>query len=315
MRFYKPLILFFIMKKKFVFWRKLEGNPVEDNFSEKPEYHAFFEICNKKFVFRIANNKYSYVGKGVFKNVFRYKKYKIIPAEKEFKSEVIYQRKRVADDTFDNAVPLLDSNEFKKWCPDKWNQYHLLKDLMPKTFLIEDEKYFKKHLIEIKTEKAVVKPRQGEKGENVIVFKKTNPPKLDENILRTKGYLLQEFCDTNLNVNGIVNGIHDLKLITIGENLFANLRTPEKGKEFCTFDSPYTEVSINKLPKNVLEVHKEVVKRVRKKFPKDIYTIDIGITKKGPIVFEMNSHTAFPYLHFNYAEDFFDALIKHIRNL
>ena len=24
------------MKKKFVFWRKLEGNPVEDNFSEKP---------------------------------------------------------------------------------------------------------------------------------------------------------------------------------------------------------------------------------------------------------------------------------------
>lgn len=303
------------MKKKFVFWRKLEGDAVEDNFSAKPEYHAFFNECNKHFDFRIANGTESYIGKGVFKNVFKYKNYKFVLAEKKFKANAVYQRKKVADDSFDNSVPLLDSVAFKKWCPDKMNQYELLKDLMPITFLINTTEDYKKYLSEIKTEKAVLKPRRGQKGEDISVFYKSNPPKLDENILKNKGYLLQEFHDTNIEVNDIVKGIHDIKLITIGKKIFANLRTPETGKDYCTFDSPYTEIAPPKLPQEVFEVHQKVVERIKKMFPTDVYTVDIGLTKNGPIVFELNSHTAFPYTHFEYAMDFFNSLISHIKSL
>lgn len=46
----------------------------------------------------------------------------------------MYQYTNIAGDDFDNAVPIIDSIEFKNWCPDKWNQYELLHDLMPKSF-------------------------------------------------------------------------------------------------------------------------------------------------------------------------------------
>lgn len=304
-----------INKKKFVFWRKLSGDLVADNFSAKTEYHAFFAKCNDYFDFRISSNKDSYVGTGVFTNVFKYKNWKIIPAESKFRPDVVYQYTNIAGDDFDNAVPIIDSIEFKNWCPDKWNQYELLHDLMPKSFLIKTKNDLKKYLKEIKTAKAVIKPRKGQKGENIIIFDKVSFPEINENILSEKGYILQEFHDTNIVIPGVVSGLHDIKLITVGNDIFANLRVPEVGKEFCTYDSPYTEIAIKKLPKESLELHKKVKDRIDALFPDQLYTVDIGITKSGPIVFEINSHTAFPYTHFEYADKFFSAIIRHINSV
>jgi hypothetical protein len=300
------------MKKKLVFWRKTSSNLVEDNFSDKPEYHAFFAKCSKLFDFRIADNPDAYLGKGVFKNIFKYQNWKIIPAEKTFKPDIVYQRKTLTTEAFDRAVTIINTPEFKLWCPDKWNQYLLLGDYMPKTFLIQTRDDFKNNLKKITTKKAVVKPRRGEKGENIIVFDKNLPPVLDRDILTKKGYLLQEHADTNVEIPDVVNGIHDIKLITIGDKVFANLRTPEPSKTYCTFDSPYSEIKLNLLPDNILKLQQEVSKKINKKFPNNLYTIDIGMTKNGPIVFELNGHTAFPYLHFTYADDFFDAVVKKL---
>ena len=299
-------------KKKFVFWRKLSGDLVEDNFAMKTEYHAFFAKCNEHFDFRISSGTDSYAGDGIFTNVFKYKDWKIVPAESKFKPDVAYQYTKVAGDNFDNAIPLIDSFQFKNWCPDKWNQYGLLSDLMPMSFLIKNKDDLRKYLEEIKTLKAVIKPRRGQKGENIVIFNKTSFPEIDENILNTKGYILQDFYDTNIAIPSVVSGLHDIKLITIGNNVFANLRVPEVGKEFCTYDSPYTEIQIKQLPKEALEIHKKVKERIDALFPNQLYTVDIGMTKNGPIVFELNSHTAFPYIHFEYAEKFFSAIIRHI---
>ncbi len=301
-------------RKRLVFWKKTTSDPIIDNFSRNPEYHEFFRKCNDVFEFRIVNNKEAYIGNGVFKDVCIYKDGRIIPVDQEFKTDVIYQFKKMADESFDNVVSIIDTPKFKNWCGDKWNQYQLLKDFMPKTFLIEKEDDLIKNLSQITTDKAVVKPRSGQKGEGVVVFDKTLPPKLDLEVLQTKGYLLQEFSDTNIDVPNIVSGIHDIKLITVDDSVFANLRIPEKkDQEFCTFDSPYTEIDINILPKDVLVFHKQIKDKVGQVFPSQLYTIDIGITSKGPVVFELNGHTAFPYIHFVYAQDFFDALIKHLQ--
>lgn len=298
------------MKKNFVFWKKPTGDHVTDGFSRNPEYHAFFNKCNDVFEFRFADYSDSYIGKGVFKNVFRYEKGRIVPAESEFKADVIYQFKRMADDSFDHAVKTINSPEFRSWCGDKWNQYQLLGEYMSKTFLISNENELEQALTKITTNKAVLKPNRGQKGEDVVVFEKINPPKLSQEILKTKKYLLQEFADTNNIIDGLVSGVHDIKLITIGNHVFANLRTPENNiGEVCTYDSPYTEILISQLPKNVLDFHKKVKEKVESLFTGQIYTVDIGITKNGPVVFELNAHTAFPYIHFKYAEDFLNTMV------
>ena len=301
-------------KKRLVFWKRPTGDPVIDNFSRNPEYHEFFRKCNDVFEFRIANNKEAYLGQGIFKNICIYKDGRIIPVDEEFKTDIIYQFKKMTDESFDKAVPVVDTLEFKNWCGDKWSQYQLLKEFMPKTFLIEKENDLKKYISQIATEKAVIKPRSGQKGDGVVVFNKTLLPNLDLEILKTKGYLLQEFSDTNVSVPNVVSGLHDIKFITIDDSVFANLRTPEKrDQEICTFDSPYTEIDLNKLPKEVLFFHKEIKDKVEQVFPGQLYTIDIGITNNGPVIFELNGHTAFPYIHFAYAQDFFNALVKHLQ--
>lgn len=298
------------MKKNFVFWKKPTGDPVIDGFSRNPEYHAFFNKCNDVFEFRFADYTDSYIGNGVFKNVFRYEKGRIISAESEFKADAIYQFKRMAGENYDHTVKTINSPEFKSWCGDKWNQYQLLGEFMSKTFLISNEDELADGLKQITTDKAVLKPNHGQKGEDVTVFEKINPPKLSEEILKTKKYLLQEFADTNINIDELVSGVHDIKLITIGDKIFANLRTPENNiGEICTYDSPYTEILISQLPQGVLEFHKKVKEKIETLFQGQIYTVDIGITKDGPVVFELNNHTAFPYIHFEYAEDFLNTLI------
>lgn len=298
------------MKKNFVFWKKPTGDPVIDGFSRNPEYHAFFNKCNEVFEFRFADYTDSYVGNGIFKNVFRYEKGRIITAESEFKADVIYQFKKMAGENYDHAVKTVNSPEFRSWCGDKWNQYQSLDEYMSKTFLISDENDLEEGLKQISTEKAVLKPNHGQKGEDVTVFEKSNPPKLNQEILKNKKYLLQEFADTNITIDGLVSGVHDIKLITIGDKIYANLRTPENNiGEVCTFDSPYSEISISQLPQSVLDFHKKVKDKIESSFQGQIYTVDIGITKNGPVIFELNAHTAFPYIHFEYAEDFLNTMV------
>ena len=62
---------------------------------------------------------------------------------------------------------------------------------MPKSFLIKTKNDLKKYLKEIKTAKAVIKPRKGQKGENIIIFDKVSFPEINENILSEKGYILR----------------------------------------------------------------------------------------------------------------------------
>ena len=301
-------------KKAFVFWKLPTGDPVTDGFSRNPEYHAFFQKCNEAFEFRFANGKESYIGDGKFVNVLKYEKGRIVPAEQEFAADVAYQFNRVTDDSFDNAIPICNTPEFRKWCGDKWSQYQLLNEYMPITFLIDKKDDLAENLAQITTSKAVLKPRRGQKGENVIVFDTKNPPELDTQVLEKTGYLLQEFSDTNIFIPSVVSGIHDVKLITLDGSVFANLRTPDtEGKEFCTYDSPYSEISIKDLPANVMAFHAKVKEIVDASFPNQIYTVDVGITAKGVIAFELNPHTAFPYIHFTCAEDFFNAFIKHFQ--
>jgi len=304
------------MKTKFLFWRRTIGDLVVDNFSEKPEYLAFFAKCNEAFDFRIANNPESYLGKGIFKSVYKYEDWKIVPAEETWTADVVYQRQKQATETWDYVVPIVNTPEWQKWGVDKWNQYELLRQFMPKTLIVKSDEDLLVQLQHIATGKAVAKPKRGQKGEHVVVFGKSNPPKLNQEILEKKGYILQEYVDTNIDVPGIVRGtIHDVKLITIGDHVFANLRTPEPGKDSCTFDSPYSEISLHLLPASVLELHQKVRRIIEEKFPKSLYTVDVGMTKDGPVVFELNGHTAFPYLHFAYTNDFFDAFIEFLRSL
>lgn len=307
---------FSIRGMNIIMWLKKAKDPVISGFSRNPEYHLFFQMLNERHNFRFAYELESHVGKGVFRNVYKYHKGRIVPAESEFVADVIYQFSRIGalEHDFGNTK-ILNTPEFKTWGGDKAKQHELLKNFLPKTYEVGSIEELKLKAAEMGGP-VILKPRNGQKGENVIYWDlKTSldEKSIDKKRLASPGYLVQEFVDTSCGISNVTPGVHDVKLITIGGSIFANLRVPEKPDSYiCTFDSEYTELKLEDLPSVILDFHAAVKKVIGEKYPGQIYTVDLGMTRSGPRLFEINTHTAFPYIHFEYANTFLETFIRHL---
>ncbi|OGZ31709.1 MAG: hypothetical protein A3H02_01440 [Candidatus Niyogibacteria bacterium RIFCSPLOWO2_12_FULL_41_13] len=300
-----------------VYWVNKTSNPVEDFFSEKPEYYYFFAKASEQFIFRVAYGKESYIGNGIFSNVWKLNDGLLAIAESEFKADLIYQR-RLFGTTSKEFEPakVINTPEFRLFSRDKYQVYRLLKEFSPETHLAQSIDEIKRAMEIVPGEQVVIKPRHGEKGAGVFVWNKNQEFKgesIQEEKLANGGYLLQAFVNTNGGIPGVVEGVHDLKFLNIGDSIFANLRTPEKKTLIITGDSPYTEVATNSLPKEILDFRNRVCSKISASFPMQLYSMDIGNTPQGPMLFEINGHTAFPYIHFSYTSEFVSALLYHLK--
>ena len=291
-------------------------NEVTAAFARNPEYHMFFQMISAKHHFRFAYGKDAHKGKWVFKNICKYHKGKIIPAEKTFTADKIYQFRKMADVGQDFApAKIMNTPEFRGTMGNKFTQHEYLVEFFPTTKLFHTIPEMNTYIRKSKKAYVIVKPSSWQKGDGVLFWKKTKPvtaKDIDMDKLKKTGYLVQDFMDTSCGIKWVVTWTHDVKIINIGKKMFFNLRTPYRDGVICTFDSDYTEVPLRKIPKSIITFRNAVHKKIMKKYPKQIYSMDIGMTKEWPQLIELNTHTAFPYIHFDYAMDFIQSFIKHL---
>jgi hypothetical protein len=118
--------------RNIVMWLKSIDDHALSNFHNRKgvAYHKFFKRISERDNFRFAYNVDSYLGKGVFLNVAVYKEGEILKTNENFKADVIYQFKKMADTDFDRSeVVITNTPEFKDFCV-KINTY----DYMPQFF-------------------------------------------------------------------------------------------------------------------------------------------------------------------------------------
>lgn len=308
--------------RNIVMWLKSVEDHALSNFHNRKEvaYHKFFKKISERDNFRFAYDLESYLGDGIFSNVAIYKDGEIIKTNEEFKADVIYQFKKMANTDFNRSnVVITNTPEFKDFCLKK-NTYDYMPQFFPKTFFTKSLDQIKEALTKIKTEKVVLKPNAGSNGDDVYIW---DIDEVDLNLipkdkLEDQGFLVQEFIDTSLGIPGIATSYHDFRIITHGDKIsLCHVRQPIPGTLVSNSHkgASITEIDIDSIPLFILNFYKEVHAEIIKKYPSPLYSMDIGIGKDGPKLIELNSHTAFPGENFKCMNRFIDNLIDHLETI
>lgn len=301
-----------------LYWVPETGNRVHDFFAGKPEYYYFFAHASEAFTFRIAYGVGAHGGSNIFRNVWKLQDGRLVPGEKEFRADVVYQRRLMTHASAETApAKVINTPEFRSLLSrDKFATYELLKEFSPETRLTHTVEEIGEAIQATPGHQVIIKPRHGMEGIGVFVWDKAQKftgELLIQEKLTHGGYLVQAFADTSAGIPGVVTGVHDIKFLNIGDAVFANLRTPGNDSVICTVDSPYDELPVTALPNNILDFRKRIRDRIEEKYPGQLYSIDIANTAQGPILLEINGHTAFPYIHFSYTPAFVTALLEHLK--
>ncbi len=262
----------------------------------------------------LVRGQESYRGGQTFSHAWEYGGASFTYVEGPITFDLIWNRGalRVDDDAAVINDPALES-----LTRDKWRTYQLFPHLHPFTVRVENPRQRDEALLRTRAARVVAKPVDGEGGHGVFI----ESPAEVCSVVSSFPYLLQDFLDTSAGIPGIVDGLHDLRVILLsGEIGLCYVRTPPPGMLTANVSRGGREIEVKAavLPWGAREVVSTVEEQMRR-FPTRLYSIDMGLDRGGEWkVFELNSQPSFStretgptYLPFQ--EQLAAFLLRHCR--
>ena len=298
------------------FSRPLEGNDPLGHIGKKlPVYLRFLNSCRQEEWEVFVLTRKTYLGKGIFNGVWRFEKDKFLRIEKPIKIDLVYDRTGGMKFPLekDSEVIVVNRRDFKLLCWDKWLTFKKIGRFMPKTVWVGKKENLASVLPKIKTSWVVLKPYNGLKGIGVFV----GPKKEALRFKFLKKYprnIAQEFVDTSEGIPRIVGGLHDLRIAVVnGKAVWSHVRTPPSGsfKANVAQGGEIKEVACAKLPSSVKKIVDQIAEQFYKEFDNPVYSLDFGIGKDGPLIFELNDQMGFPTWEMKARDIFLRALIEN----
>ena len=259
-------------------------------------YEYFYELCKANGIqmYRASYQWYDYE-KNLFKYAWIYegsggKWQKVENIEPDLiydktksRAEVYYKKELIAQ-----TYPFINDLNFTKIVDDKFVTSLIFPQWSKKSYLIKTKADLEKVLPSLKTAKVVIKPLSESGGKGVQLLKKTELGQVKfsgENIV-------QEFIDSSKGVPGVSVGMHDLRLVFIGEKLnYAYLREPKVGSFLANLaqGGKLTIVPIENLPKALAPIV-EFINETFSSFSDRIFAIDFMFDEnQKPWIVELNS--------------------------
>lgn len=184
--------------------------------------------------------------------------------------------------------PFLNNPEFTLHAGSKLLASQAFPEFFKPYFLVHSQEELTSTLSMISGDMVVVKPERGNGGAGIIVAQKQEI--LNQN--HTFPLLVQEFIDSSAGIPGVMQGLHDLRLIFTNEELiYSYYRTPKSGSYLANVaqGGKQTIVPKDKIPQSV-EPIVQAVQNQYKEFTSKIYTIDIMFDRSGqPWIVELNT--------------------------
>jgi glutathione synthase/RimK-type ligase-like ATP-grasp enzyme len=267
-----------------------------DNKDYQYSYEYFYDLCREKGIqmYRASYQWYDYE-KNLFKYAWIYEgsggKWRkveniepdLIYDKTKSRAEVYYKKELIAQ-----TYPFVNDLNFTKIVDDKFVTSLIFPQWSKKSYLIKTNADLEKILPKLKTAKVVIKPLSESGGKGVQFLEKTELEKIEfsgENIV-------QEFIDSSLGVPGISVGMHDLRLVFVGDKLsYAYIREPKEGSFLANLSQggKLTIVPVENLPKSLAPIV-EFVNETFSSFPDRIFAIDFMFDENGqPWIVELNS--------------------------
>jgi hypothetical protein len=255
----------------------------------KKSYHEFASLLlSKGGRLAIVRGQETYLGNNTFSHCWLFDGTTFTYKEGTITADLIYDKGHFKGDA---SAKLSNDPAFDQMCTDKSKTYELFRDDCPLTFVVRNELETKKAMADMRTELVVLKPLDGEEGHGVFVLPKDAAARK----VPSYPYIVQEFIDTSGGIDGIVDGRHDFRIVSIGgEPVLAFVRTPP-GDSFLANVSQggkTVEVPIDAVPEEALKLFKRVDDAVER-FARRIYSLDMGRDKSGKwYIIELNSKPA-----------------------
>lgn len=204
----------------------------------------------------------------------------------QIKANLVYNKSCFPTDD----VKLINSNDVKKTCNNKYLSYLLTPDFHPRSFLVLDEGQMKTLLVSYKGQNVAIKELDSNGGEKVFVGKAESFKNIDFNF----PLLFQEFIDTSGGARGLASGIHDVRVGMFDEEPICGLlRQPSKMGELRTnyaLGGHAKELYMHELPEELIEKTREIATRLNPIGP-CFFSADWGFDKKSNEwkLFEINN--------------------------
>ncbi|MBI2623211.1 MAG: hypothetical protein HYW65_01380 [Candidatus Liptonbacteria bacterium] len=308
------------LRKNIVLWLK---HSQRETFT--PAYHkgaAYTQLADSlaaRHNLFFAYDAGSYRGNDVFAPVYEYKNGALLPSPTQTTADAIYNLGNIPQEDFKTLrAGITNTPAFKKFCASKRDMYEYLREFSPLTIPVATEAEFFSAIERIPTETFVFKPNTGTNGAGVCIFEKKNVVITPEmRVTLAQGALVQEFIDTARGIPSICDSYHDLRLVMLNDAVaLTHVRIPEAGSRIASYQrgASIRELSVDMLPQEILAFAAAVHKKVSARFPKPMYSMDIGIGTAGLRLFELNGHTAFPWPEFACRNSFIEHLVAHIEN-
>jgi glutathione synthase/RimK-type ligase-like ATP-grasp enzyme len=248
-------------------------------------YHELGGIVEKQGGrFCIARAQETFEGKGRFSKGWEFAAGAYRPCG-AFTADLVYDKGYFVSD---GATEVLNDRALDVICTDKWRTYMLFPQLSAPTFRVEDDAQLRSALAQIGSGPAVAKPLDGEEGEGVLIG---TAEELGRQVTSFP-YLIQSFIDTSGGIPGLIDGIHDFRVISVSGNpVLAYIRTPPPGRKLANVAQGGKEIHVplQKVPEGALDICR-AVDREFARFPKRVYSVDMGRDTDGRWnIIEINS--------------------------
>lgn len=235
------------------------------------------EIAKRGARLCVVRDERTYKGGNTFQGYWEFDGQWFMRKEDELRADVLY----IKSSTFNGTAgaTFLNSPGLDEFCTDKWKTYQVFNTHQTPTFKVESPGDVADVVQDIRGEKIVAKPVDGEEGVGVFVLK-------PEDVIRevtTFPYLLQEFIDTSKGIPGLVESTHDFRIISMnGEPVLAFIRTPPQGSYLANVarGGHKIEVNLDDIPLDALRLQK-IVDEYMKQFGSRVYSLDIGLDADG----------------------------------
>ncbi len=271
-----------------------EMRDIEEFVFKAPHYQeAYTEIVDqltaKGLYVALLMGRATYEGKG------RFSKHWV--QVKDTDGNVTYDKRGpiTVDAVYDKDHFLTDGNVLQinderiyKICWSKEKTYEVLGDFHPKTFEAADATQLEDYIAKLPGDKVALKELTGSSGLGVFVGLKSDALHTDLKF----PLLVQEFIETSGGVPGITNKRHDVRVVLAdGEPIAATLRTPPDGgfKSNLGYGGENRLLDLESLPKELIDLCKEVDERLKPYGAFRLYSVDFGLTPNGWRMFEANS--------------------------
>ena len=274
------------MKSPTVFFDEPGFNDYPFNGEEyKTAYYELGELIAKRGgALFIARDQKTFLGYNNFSHGWKF-------SDGEFRECGAFEATMIYDKGYfktDGHSNVLNDRALDDVCTDKWKTTQLFPSISPRTFLVHKTGELQAAAQQLGGLRIVAKPVDGQEGKGVMIGSA-------EEILphvTAFPYLLQEFLDTSGGIPGIVEGIHDFRIIAVsGEPVVAYVRTPPPGQLRANVAKGGKEipVPVAQIPAGALTLFTTVDAEFQK-YPNRVYSADMGLHRDGRwMIIELNS--------------------------